>query len=204
MAERQPIRVPVDNPAPTLVDNIPATGSTTKRRVRRYGPAATAFTLALAALAPLAPGTAEASPDLRIYPFSVSATGPDTKMGVFVRPGQELIFKFDERKINTNVNDPNSKWVGAEGNPSNAQGDTNCKRVDAPTGATILAIVGPNGTFEYTTPVRNGSRIRVPDAGEVDLFVNERPDTFEENGRLKNCLVDNGGSTGGSIVQKLA
>ena len=107
---------------------------------------------------------------------------------------------FFDGTWNTNVLDPNSGQVGAEGNSSNSQGDVNCRRVPGPTGGMILAIEGAYGALAFTTPVRNGSTLTAQTTGYLDLFINERSDNFVENGKVRNCITDNGGVISGRIV----
>lgn len=144
-------------------------------------------------------GYADAAPNPEYPPFSVSSTGPDTHTTIYVTQGQTLATYFDGT-WNTNVLDPNSGPVGAEGNSPNAQGDVNCRRVSGPTGAMILAIEGAYGSLAFTTPVRNGSTVTAPTTGYVDMFINERTDNFVENGKARNCMSDNGGVITGRIV----
>jgi hypothetical protein len=144
-------------------------------------------------------GSADAAPNSESSSFSVSSTGPDTHTGIYVKQGQGLTLFFDGT-WNTNVSDPNSSPVGAEGNSPNGQGDVNCRRVPGPTGAMILAIEGAYGSLAFTTPVRNDSTLTAQTTGYVDLFINERTDNFAENGKVRNCMTDNGGVITGRIV----
>jgi hypothetical protein len=134
--------------------------------------------------------SADAAPNPEYPPFSVSSTGPDTHTTIYVTQGQTLTTYLDGT-WNTNVLDPNSGPVGAEGNSPNAQGDVNCRRVPGPTGAMILAIEGAYGSLAFTTP---------PTTGYVDMFINDRTDNFIENGKSRNCMSDNGGAITGRIV----
>ena len=144
-------------------------------------------------------GAAEASPNTEYPPFSVSSTGPDTHTTIYVTQGQTLTTSFDGT-WNTNILDPNSGAVGAEGNSPNVQGDVNCRRVPGPTGSMILAIEGAYGSLAFTTPVRNGSTVTAPTTGYVDLFINEKTGNFVEKGKVKNCMSDNGGVITARIV----
>jgi hypothetical protein len=193
----RPEEVPGPGPAPAIVDRLGTSGRI--RRSLRSGSIVAVPIAAMVLAFGLTSGSADASPNQESPPFSISSTGPDTHTGIYVKQGQRLTTIFDGT-WNTNVLDPNSGAVGAEGNSPNGQGDINCRRVPGPTGAMILAIEGAYGSLAFTTPVSSGSALTAQTTGYVDLFINERTDNFVENGKVRNCMTDNGGVITGRIV----